>query len=142
MSEAKKTIIKNLLDADGTFAALVTGGVHTAVEISRQLTPAAFDTNDEIRPCCLVKFETTTPFGPFTHSARAFFTLIFYQRSGHATIDAMRSRAYALLHDQCISGLNAWSVQHTDDIDDQEDPATEWSMIISRYELINDRTPT
>ncbi|MCP4424219.1 MAG: hypothetical protein GY803_07005 [Chloroflexi bacterium] len=141
MSEARKTVIKNLLEADVDFMALATGGVHTAVEISRQDTPGAFDGNGEIRPCCLIKTETTTPTGPFTHSSRSFVVLIFYQRRGYDAIAAMRERAYALLHDQCVGGLNAWSVQLADDSADLEDPATQWSLLFSRYELIVDRTP-
>ena len=144
MSEARKTVIKNLLEADATFMTLATGGIYTAVEISRQLTPAAFDgTTNEILPCCLVKAETTTPAGVYTHAGRLFIALIFYQRerTGHATIDAMRERAYALLQDACIEGLGAWSILWADDSADLEDPGTMWSMLYARYDLVIDRMP-
>lgn len=141
MSEARKAVLKAVLEADATFMALATGGVHTAVEISRADTPDAFDANQEILPSCLIKFETTTPIAPYTHGARAFVVFIFYQRSGFDSIGLMRQRVYALLHDACISGLGAWSILLADDSADLEDPVTEWSMLFSRYELIIDRTP-
>lgn len=141
MSEARKAVLKAVLESDAAFMALATGGVHTAVEIGRKDTPAAFDANNEILPCCLIKFETTTPVAPYTHSARAFVVFIFYQRSGFAAVDSMRQRVYALLHDICIDGLSAWSVRLADDSPDMEDPATDWAMLFSRYELIIDRTP-
>ena len=56
--------VRDYLAADATLAALLPGGVHVAAEISRTLTPAAFDANKELRACALVKRGGDTPDGP------------------------------------------------------------------------------
>lgn len=127
--------VYDALNGDSTLMALLDGGLHTAVEISRQNTPGAFDANKELLPCALLKFSTETPFGPFTHSARTLFNLMFYQRVGYDVINAARERAYALLHYQKI-GEDVWEIDHADDVLDARDDALDVALVISRYYAI------
>lgn len=130
--------IKAVLELDATLLASLTGGVHAQVEITRQGTPAAFDANNEIKPCALVKGEIETPWGPHEHSARAFLRIFFYQRSGYADIDSARERVYTLLHRQkALSGK--WELLHVDDITGQEDQTLNCSLELSRYQVLRSR---
>lgn len=120
-----------VLAADTTLMATLTGGLHSATEISRQNTPAAFDANAEIEPCALVQEEVTTPVGPYDSSERAIFTVTFYERSGFTNIDTAMDRVHTLLHRQKLSGT--WEVRHADDSQELEDPALLCPMRYSRY---------
>lgn len=123
------------LTGDGTLMAVLTGGLHTQTEISRQNTPAAFDTNGEILPCGLLKFETQTPWGPFAHGSRLYFSLLLYQRAGYQAIETARQRLYALLHRQKVTPAtgSCWQIRHSSDVPDVEDAALGCSLAISRF---------
>lgn len=127
--------IEAVLTGDGTLMATLTGGVHTATEISRQDTPSAFDANSEIEPCGLLRFETISPIGPYEHSARLFFSVYLYERSGYTNIETARARIYTLLHRQRVtpSTGGCWQIEHADDVLDQEDTALGCSLAVSRY---------
>jgi len=130
-----RAAVKALLESDSTLMATLTGGLHTATEISRQGTPEAFDANGEIEPCGLLKFGTVTPYGPHDHSARLYFSVMLYQRSGYDNVEAARERIYALLHQQRVTpSIGAcWEIAHADDVLDQEDEALGCSLAVSRY---------
>lgn len=127
--------IKTLLENDATLMAILTGGLHTATEISRQDTPGAFDASDEILPCALLQFGSETPVAPYPHGATLYFSLMFYERSGYTNIEAARARAYLLLHRQKVTPATGacWGIRHADDVLDQEDTALGCSLAISRY---------
>jgi hypothetical protein len=127
--------IKTLLENDATLMAILTGGVHTGTEISRQDTPEAFDASDEILPCVLLQFGTAAPAGPYSHSSMLHFSLMFYERSGYENVEAARERAYVLLHRQKVTPAAGacWGIRHADDVLDQEDTALGCSLAISRY---------
>ena len=127
--------IVQLLQSDSQLAAILTGGVYRAAEISRQATPDAYDEWRELKPCALVRQESQTPWGPYEHSGRLYVTVWFYQRSGYDAIEAARKRVYALLHRQRITpeSGSAWDVVHVNDLLDQEDPGLGVPMAMSRY---------
>lgn len=123
------------LSGDTALMGTLTGGMHTATEISRQTTPAAFDASGELCPCGLLRLETSTPFGPFEHSQRLYFVVMLYQRSGCDSIEAARSRVYALLHKTCVSPTAGacWEIEHANDVLDVRDEALACSLALSRF---------
>lgn len=123
-----------VLHADTTLTGLLTGGIHhTAIEIDRQLTPAAFDvTTKELKPCLLLKVSADAEIATHDTAARTLIDCYFYQRSGQATIDAALARVYALLHRQKI-GTGVWEIRWSDDVLNQQDGALLCPMHVSRY---------
>ena len=122
------------LESDPAFNGLMTGGIYSADEISRQITPDAFGSNKEIKPCCLVKIENQSPNGPYRHSSKGYLVLWFYQRSGYDQIDLALLRAYQLLH-RSKPLANLWSIQHAEDSGDHRDEALDSSLRYSRLEF-------
>lgn len=126
--------IQTVLAADVSLAMILTGGVHTGREMTRQDMPTAFDANGEILPCALVKTEVELAWGPFRSSSRAYLRVFLYQRDGYAAIEAARERIFSLLHRQKLSTeYNTWEFMHADDVGGQEDPALSCSLAVSRY---------
>lgn len=125
------------LQSDATLDGILTGGVYDGMEvtdISRQATPAAYDSYSELKPCAIVKPETQAPAGPHPHGSRLFVTLWFYQQSGSAAIDAGRVRAYQLLHRATLAGSDGlWDVRHANDLLGIEMQALGVPAIMSRY---------
>jgi len=129
--------IKTTFEADGTIMALLTGGVHVTGEISRQITPTAFDGSAEILPCCLIKEMDQVPTGDLetttSVSTRLRISVLFYQRSGYDVISQARARAFALLHRQRLDQAGVWTLEWTDDVIEQRDGALGCSLEIARY---------
>jgi len=123
------------LVGDGTLMATLTGGLYSRTEISRQNTPAAFDDSSEILPCGLLKLETQTPWGPYKHGSRLYFSLLLYQRAGYEAIETARARLYSLLHYQKVTPSlgGCWHIAHAGDVPDVEDTALGCSLVISRF---------
>lgn len=130
-----RSAILAVLSGDATLLTILTGGVYTATEISRQLTPDAFDSNGEVLPCALLSVEAEDPAGPFETSSRAFVTLHVYERQGYTAIDAALARIYVLLHRQRVSGEGVWDIRHAGDVRDQRDPILECALSISRFQV-------
>jgi len=130
-----RSAILAILAGDATLLATLTGGVYSATEISRQLTPAAFDTNGEVLPCALLSLEAEDPMGPFATSSREFVTVHFYERQGYTAIDTALARVYALLHRIHVSAEHVWDIRHAGDIQDQRDPTLNCALNISRYQV-------
>lgn len=132
------------LTGDATLMAVLTGGVHRAPEISRQATPAAFDTYAEIKPCALVKQETTAPFGPHEKSARAFVRIHLYERAGYTSIEAARHRIFSLLDGARVAAtsgeeVGVWEIAHVGDVVDATDQALDVPMSVSRFQVVVNR---
>jgi hypothetical protein len=130
--------IFSLLVNDPQLAESLTGGIYDAVtvnEISRQNTPGAFDANYELKPCALLKMSAATPLGPYPHSARQGFSVLFYA----APVEA-GERVYDLLHNQKLTPVGAtagcWEIHWTDDVPGQIDEALSASLTISRFEAV------
>jgi hypothetical protein len=75
------TNIQTILAADDELMDLLTGGVQAAVEVSRELTPGAFDANQELLPCALVKATTEIKAGPHRNSVQTTLSVFLYQRA-------------------------------------------------------------
>lgn len=127
--------LKDFLTADTALVALLTGGMYTATEISRQLTPGAFDANGEVLPCTLLVLEAEDPVGPYDTSSRLFVVLYLYEQQGYTTIDAALKRIYTLLHRQRISGNGIWEMRHVGDVPDQRDATLNCALALSRYQV-------
>ena len=130
--------LRAFLEADGTLSGLLTGGIHSVEEISRQTAASAFDAQTkELLPCANIRLETETPFGPHDSSSQVFILISFYERLGKATIDQARERVFALLHRQGLSGeTSIVEIQWTDDITDVWDIGLDSSLALSRYRAI------
>lgn len=100
---------KAVLEADGTLVALATGGIYDLDEtgpngISRTTTPDAFDSNEIIQPCILIKARGGVPDLALTDEGTQYLSVRdplevwFYEDSGYTNIEAMRDRVYTLLH--------------------------------------------
>jgi hypothetical protein len=126
----RETVVQALA-GDGTIAWLLPGGVWSALEISRQNTPAAFDANKELQPCALVSLEAEAPDPTFDTSTRSFVVLHFYQRYGYDKIDLALERSFQVLNRQKLLGM--WDMRHADDVRDQHDDVLDAALHVSRY---------
>jgi hypothetical protein len=118
--------------------AILTGGLHTATQITRQDTAAAFDANDELLPCGLLRFGNEEPVGPYSHSAALDLDIYVYQRggSGYSSVEAARKRIYTLLHRQSVvpeNGGTCWQIRHTNDVLDTRDDVLDASLAVARF---------
>lgn len=129
------------LEASGTLLSYLTGGIHggDVVEITRQGSPSAFDANQEILPCCLVRMGNRMPEGPHRQGTRVYIDLFFYERGGMSNIREAQEFVYWLLHRQKAGVSRAWEVQHTNDIPATEDPALNCTLLVSQYVVWWDR---
>jgi hypothetical protein len=109
------TNIKTVLEADGTLTAIATGGIYDYDEIgrtgiNRTSAPAAFDSNELIKPCILIKLRSDIPDGALMDDAlqyvtsRQIYEIWLYQDTGFDSIDAMIARVFVLLHGVQIAG--------------------------------------
>jgi len=127
--------IRATLAADATLTATLTGGVHAATEISRQLATAAFDSGGEIQPCALVKVEQEAQHGPYrvdALSARTYVVVYVYQRAGYDSIDTALARIRALLHGQKLAS-GTWRIDWAGESGDLEDQGLACAMRYARY---------
>lgn len=106
---------KAILEADGTLLTTATGGIWDFDEtkqmgLSRTLTPAAFDANEIIKPCVLMKQRSQIPNPTLADDASQYVAVSeilecwFYEDSGYSNIETMRDRVYALLHTKQLTG--------------------------------------
>lgn len=124
----------SVLTNDATLTGILTGGLHVDTEISRQLTPTAFDGNKEILPCAALRMTTSTPSGVYPRGALEFFTLYFYQFRGYSSIQSAMARVYELLHDQKV-GSGVWLIKWAEDLPEVQDAVLQCSLGSSRYQV-------
>ncbi|HAE59364.1 MAG TPA: hypothetical protein DCG54_07620 [Anaerolineae bacterium] len=129
--------VKALLLADATLMASLTGGVHDAAEISRQLTPGAFDANAELLPCALIKTGTENALARKIEAVQTPLVIYFYQRSGYSAIDLALPRTYQLLEAQHFIGI--WEIQFNTEIARTWDDALKASLAVQRFNAIRKR---
>jgi hypothetical protein len=130
------SVVTALLAADTTLMATMTGGVYDAVEIDRQLTAAAFDTSQEIKPCVLVKTATENAMERKISAVQTSLTLYFYQRTGYVAIDTALARVLALLAQKHIGTSAIWEIQFNNEIARTTDEALKCSLAVQRYNVI------
>jgi len=126
--------IAYVLGQDDTLAELLTGGIYTGTEITRQAMPEAFDENSEILPCALVKAPSSTQNGPFKDSKRTMIQIFFYQRTGTETIGEAMERAQKLL-EGTKPETGVWEMRYADQVEDQFDPGLECSLGAMRWQV-------
>lgn len=125
--------IKSALELDTDLADLLTGGIFADVEeVNRQLTPDAFDANDEIQPCALIKEGTESKLQPTRRGVQTPVTIYFYQRSGYDVIEEAMARAFDDLNEQKI-GVGTWNIEHDVTIRGQRDSALDCALGTLRF---------
>lgn len=129
--------IAGILAADTTLMSTLTGGAHDAVEMSRQLTPGAFDANGEIKPCVLVKTGVENARENKISAVSTPVTIYFYQRAGYTAIDTALARVLGLLNLHHENGI--WQVQFNNEIARTTDEALACSLAVQRYDVIRKR---
>jgi hypothetical protein len=133
---------KAVLEADVTLVALATGGIYDYAEtgpngISRTTTPAAFDSNEIIKPCILLKSRGSTPDLALTDegaqylSTREALECWFYDDTGYSNIEAMRDRVYTLLHAVQLAGT--FKALWAGDVRNQRDTSLDANVERSEY---------
>lgn len=128
-----ETSIVTHLEADATLTALLTGGLYSSTEtgrlgISIDSTPDAYD-NGFLLPCAIVKARALTPTNELADADGQFMTtrqvievwLYDDGRADYSTLEAARSRIYALLQDQHEDITGAVSIQWAGNLDDLRD---------------------
>lgn len=131
--------IVDYLGADVALMGTLSGGLHEGAQISRQLTPGAFDANGEILPCALVRDGSDAPTGPHPDGARVMVEIYFYERAGYANIQTAMQRVYQLLHRENAWIQGVWEIRHADSLRELRDDALECSLGLSRYEVLVDK---
>lgn len=127
------------MQADATLSGLLTGGIYVTNEVSRQLTPSAFDdVTAEILPCALVTTPGEFADGPDEYAGRLNATIFFYQRIGYGTIDQAKDRARALFHRQKVGSPadKVWEMRWVNSVTEQRDQALDASMHVIRFEIV------
>jgi hypothetical protein len=129
--------IQAILEADGDLMELLTGGVQDAVEISRELTPGAFDTNQELLPCALVKSGTEIARENKIRAVQTSLNIFLYQRSGYAAIEAALPIIHYLLAERHLNGI--WQIQFNSEIARTTDETLNCPLAVQRYNVIRQR---
>ena len=126
--------VKTLFEDDEDLMDLLTGGVHNDVEeISRQNTPTAFDANQELMPCALIKFGTETRLrSGIPNSVQTPLTLYFYQRDDYDVIEPAMDLAFNDLNEQKI-GANVWNIEFDIAVHQQRDVALDCALGMLRF---------
>lgn len=115
--------IRDLLIADATLMAILTGGIYTSEEIGVEgirrgdedtestdysITAVAFDEHGVLKPCAVVRQEDVNPY-PLTRSqankiagVTQLVNIFYYQFRRHDMIDAAVTRVYELLEGERI----------------------------------------
>lgn len=131
--------IKTTLEADDELMDLLTGGIFNDVEeINRQDTPAAFDSQRELKPCALIKVGTESKRGPYERSVQTPITIYFYQRAGYTVIEPAMEMTYDLLNDQRI-GTRVWQLIYEISVNQQRDLALDCPLGSHRFVAVRHR---
>ncbi|HZM23777.1 MAG TPA: hypothetical protein VFC02_18650 [Anaerolineales bacterium] len=131
--------IKSTLEADDELMDLLTGGIFNDVEeINRQDTPAAFDSQRELKPCALIKVGTESKRGPYERSVQTPITIYFYQRAGYTVIEPAMEMTYDLLNDQRI-GTRVWQLIYEISVNQQRDLALDCPLGSHRFVAVRHR---
>lgn len=127
--------IKTVLTGNAPLMAVLTGGVFNDVEeISRHKTAGAFDSNKEIKPCALIKFNTEIPFSAakIANAVQTPLTIYFYERSGYANIESAMDMVFTLINDSQI-GTNVWRLEFDIAVYQQRDTALDCPLGSLRF---------
>ena len=133
-----RTVIQAAMQANSPISSLLTGGIHTETEISRQLTPDAFDANGELLPCALVTTPGEFADGPNEIAGRLNCTIYFYQRAGYTVIDAARTLTRTLFHNQKVGDPEdrVWEMRWVNSVNEQRDSALDCPVHRLQFEIV------
>lgn len=131
---------------------ILSGGIYDYEEISqisRQTTPAAFNSDRELQPCCLMKVSgPVSSADPYVNAARVTIEFYLYESYGYQNTRAAREMLFDLFHDRKVlpkrDGVGCWSLKWVADVTGEEDPNLSGaygnaSMELSRFEAIVNR---
>jgi len=138
--------VVTVFEASAGLMAVLTGGVYAqdeVSEISRQSTPAAYDSNKELKPCALVTERTETPRGGIDHAGQGIavqtsLEIYFYERSGYENIAAAMAISFPLLNGQKI-GARTWRIEFNNEIKNGEDQALNVPLGMQRWIAVRRR---
>jgi hypothetical protein len=106
MTTTLRAALRALLAADTALAALATNGVKDLDTLGRAGLELA-DLNGgtaAIKPTVFIRWSTAAPYSDSVLNARSLFVeLYFYADQGYTTIESMRARVFALLHQKRVS---------------------------------------
>lgn len=126
--------VRDYLAADATLMALLPGGLHVKAEISRQLTPEAFDADSELLACGLVKRGGDAPDGPGGVAGRMMINVWLYHPTSDAANDSAVARIKTLLHRAVLPGT--FETRWIFDPDPFEEEALKARAAVTRYEVV------
>lgn len=126
--------IKSALEASYDLGLILAGGIHSNVEeISRQNTPTAFDANDEIQPCALIKIGVESRLrSGIDNSVNTPLVIYFYERQGYTHIEAAMEYVFAILNEQKV-GENVWNIEFDIAVNQQRDTALDCALGSLRF---------
>lgn len=134
-----KALLAQVMTADATLMALLTGGVYTGAQLTPGMdAPHPFDAYGRMRPAALLRNEPTPAVGPRGLLEQPFVLVFFYDVAGYEAIYQAMNRTKAILHGRWLGGL-AYEVRHTDDVPDQYDDALLAFMLRSRFTFVRMR---
>jgi hypothetical protein len=131
------------MEADSALSLILTGGVYTAGAvgregISRDTTPAAFDSNGYLRPCALVRQRTLTADNQVVDVTIASATLVLeiyiYEDSGFSSIDSALARLFTLFNQYQFS--NSFPVEWIGTINRERDGGSLMGASLARQEWL------
>lgn len=106
---------KAIMVADATLMAILTGGVYTVDEVSREgitreTNPGAFGTDGFLLPCALVSVRSARPNQAIRDEASTLTSadivveIYNYEDQGYENIDAAQARQFTLFQGSMING--------------------------------------
>lgn len=131
------------MEMDDLLVAALTGGIYSALlvgEISRQVTPNAFDVNGELSPCALVKMGVEVPRGPYPDSVQTPVQLFFYQQRTATEIDDAMSICFDLFNRARV-GTGTWQVEYESGSWNQSDDVLDAFLHVMRFVAVRIRRP-
>jgi hypothetical protein len=135
MSVDAKAAVAEIMENDIDLVMLLTGGIYSVAQLNPTMEPPSpYDAVGRVRPCALIRKETSAATGPRNRFDRQFVVIFFYDYAGYDTINAAMIQTRQLLHERRI-GDGAYQLWHVDTIQDQYDDALLAYMHRARYEV-------
>lgn len=108
---SRESEVKDVLTANATLMALLTGGIYTSEEVGVEgvrrgvdaPTNAAFDENGNLKPCAVVVERGLVPFGQWRDlkekitPTSQMVGIFFYQFRGHSEVALAKNITYTIL---------------------------------------------
>lgn len=135
-----------LINADLDLTALLPGKVYSAIEvdeISRQLTPDAFNANKELLACALVKQGIELPRGPYRQSGamsvQTNVTIFLYEYRTSENIDQAMDYLIDLFSEKRIAD-GMWNIEYENGSWNQTDDTLNANLCVLRFNAVRMKT--